>query len=187
MRERAKFGRVMVLASVRLAMVAAVLMTGMMAAGPSARAQGIYSDTGSVSNQQRAILRSLSTFSVLRFIADPGPLGTEVVSRMQPRMVRLFLEGFPGMPVGDVDTAARDAFARQGRVFCSYLGVAATESDMIGFAVRCELGNIQVNAAHRRSVRIVRRDQVRDAVEEETRLHLATLGQFLRDVQAGLR
>jgi hypothetical protein len=147
----------------------------------------VYSSTGFVSYQQRAILRSLSTFSVLRFIADPGPLGTEVVARMQSSMVRLFLESFPGIPVGEVDTAAQAGFARQGRVFCSYLGVAASESDMIGFTVRCELGNLQVNAAHRRSVRIVRRDQVLDAVEEETRLHLITLGQFLRDVQAGLR
>lgn len=147
----------------------------------AALAQGVrYSDTVELSGQQQRILAGISAFTVLRFQADPGPLAEQVSERMNGEMQRAFITHFPGVPLGQADTRANIDRSRQGRLFCSYLAVDKPDTDLIGLAVRCEIGSLEANVAYRRDVALVPRDQVMERVRSLTADHLSKLGAFVQ-------
>lgn len=149
-------------------------------------AQGVrYSDTVELSGQQQRILAGISAFTVLRFQADPGPLAEEVSARMNEEMLRAFTTHFPGVPLGLADTRANIDRSRQGRLFCSYLGVEEPNTELIGLAVRCEIGSLEANVAHRRDVALVPRQEVLERVRSLTEGHLSRLGAFVRRARGG--
>lgn len=159
----------------------ALLLAAGITGSQTASAQGVrYSDTVELSGQQQAILANISVFTVLRFQADPGPLAEEVSDRMNADMLRAFTANFPGIPLGQADTRANVDRSRQGRLFCSYLAVERGEVDLVGLAVRCEIGSLETNVAYRRDVAIVPRAEVMDRVRTLMEGHLARLGAFVK-------
>lgn len=170
----------------RVPSVLAILVAaGLCAPFGDAGAQGVrYGDAAIPSAIQRDVLNRIAVFTVLRFVADPGPFADDIAEAMNRTMPRAFRVHFPAIPLGEADPRPGADRARQGRLLCSYLAVEQPAPPRVGFAIPCEIGNLTINVAFRRNIAFATPDTLLTSVKAMTEDHLSRLGQLMRQARS---